>query len=34
MQERIEGEGRIESIELPKKVYQVGYRFDFTSNIV
>jgi hypothetical protein len=34
MLERIEGQGRLESIDLPTRVYQVGYRFDITSNLV
>jgi hypothetical protein len=34
MQERIEGQGRLETIAPPEKVWQVSYRFDITTNIV
>lgn len=34
MHERIEGQGRLETIEPPEKVWQVSYRFDITTNVV
>jgi hypothetical protein len=34
MHERIEGRGRLETVEPPEKVWQVSYRFDITTNVV
>ena len=34
MNDRIEGQGRLETIEPPEKVWQVKYRFDTTTNVV
>ena len=34
MYERKEGQGRLETVEPPEKVWQVSYRFDITTNIV
>lgn len=34
MQERVEGQGRLETIAPPEKVWQVSYRFDIVTNIV
>jgi hypothetical protein len=34
MNERIEGQGRLETIESPKKVWQVNYRFDITTHVM
>jgi hypothetical protein len=34
MQERVEGQGRLETIAPPEKVSQVSYRFDIVANIV
>ena len=34
MNERIEGQGRLETTEPPEKVWQVSYRFDTVTNIV
>jgi hypothetical protein len=34
MQETMEGQGRLETIAPPEKVWQVSYRFDITMNMV
>ena len=34
MHEKIEGQGRLETMEPPEKVWQVSYRFDIVTNIV
>jgi hypothetical protein len=34
MNERIEGQGRLETMEPPEKVWQVSYRFDITTHVM